>query len=155
MARLADRVEVVLGVDTHKHQHTAAVVSAVGTVLDERAAPATEAGYGQLLRLADAHPGRRAWAIEGTGSYGAGLTRFLQARGEEVLEVDRPRRVRRRMGAKSDPLDAVRAAREALGRAHQAAPTRPRPATPGGAPRWASCWRPGVRPSPRRRPRSA
>src|SRR5262249_59961337 len=72
--------------------------------------------------LADAHPGRRVWAIEGTASYGVGLTRFLQAHGEEVLEVDRPRRAPRRMGATSDPLDAVRAAREALGRAHQAAP---------------------------------
>ena len=122
VTRLAERVEVVLGVDTHKHQHAAAVVSAVGGVLGELEVPATAVGYAQLLRLADAHPGRRAWAIEGTASYGVGLTRFLQARGEEVLEVDRPKRERRRMGAKSDPLDAARAAREALGRAHQAAP---------------------------------
>ena len=109
MERLADRVEVVLGVDTHKHEHAAAVVSAVGGVLGELTVPATGEGYARLLRFAEAHPGRRTWAIEGTASYGAGLTRFLQARGEEVLEVDRPRRERRRMGAKSDPLDAASA----------------------------------------------
>jgi transposase len=54
------------------------------------------------------------WAIEGTGGYGAGLTRFLHAQAEWVVELDRPRRVARRHGAKSDPLDATRAAREAL-----------------------------------------
>jgi transposase len=56
------------------------------------------------------------WAIEGTGGYGAGLTRFLHAHAEQVVELDRPKRAARRHGAKSDPLDATRAAREALGR---------------------------------------
>ena len=56
------------------------------------------------------------WAIESTGGYGAGLTRFLQAQAEQVVELDRPKRTARRHGAKSDPLDATRAAREALGR---------------------------------------
>jgi transposase len=59
-------------------------------------------------------PGRRCWAVEGAGSYGAGLTSFLQARGEWVVEIGRPKRPARRTGAKSDALDAVRAAREAL-----------------------------------------
>jgi transposase len=62
------------------------------------------------------------WAIEGTGGYGAGLTRFLHAHGEQVVELDRPKRAARRHGAKSDPLDATRAAREALGRDHLAQP---------------------------------
>ena len=69
MAMLADSVEVVIGVDTHKHTHTAAVL----------AAATTPAGYQQLLELADQHDRRRMWAIEGTGGYGAGLTRFLHA----------------------------------------------------------------------------
>jgi transposase len=62
------------------------------------------------------------WAIEGTGGYGAGLTRFLHAHAEQVVELDRPKRTARRHGAKSDPLDAARAAREALGRDQLAQP---------------------------------
>lgn len=114
MTVLADRVAVVIGVDTHKHSHTAAVVSSTGGVLGGRTVASTDDGYHLLIELADEHPGRRAWALEGTASYGAGLTRFLRQRGEQVIEVDRPRRTARRMGAKSDPIDAVRAAREAL-----------------------------------------
>jgi hypothetical protein len=60
-------------VDTHKDTHTAAVVQAVsGAAIDQVTVPATPAGYRQLLRLADRHDGRRVWAIEGTGGYGAG-----------------------------------------------------------------------------------
>jgi transposase len=62
--------------------------------------------------------------VEGAGSYGAGLTRFLQARGERVVEVGRPKRPARRTGAKSDALDAVRAAREALACEHLVTPRR-------------------------------
>lgn len=64
------------------------------------------------------------WAIEGTGSFGAGLAAFLLEQGEWVVEVDRPRRLPTRNGAKSDELDAVRAAREALSREHLAQPRR-------------------------------
>ena len=64
------------------------------------------------------------WAIEGTGSYGSGLTTFLLEQGEWVVEIDRPARPARRNGAKSDELDAVRAAREALAREHLAQPRR-------------------------------
>jgi transposase len=122
MAMLADLVELVIGVDTHKDTHTAAVVQAVsGGVITQATVPAIPAGYQQLLRLADRHDGQRVWAIEGTGGYGAGLTRFLHTHGEQVLELDRPKRVRRH-GARSDPLDATRAAREALGRDQLAQP---------------------------------
>jgi Transposase len=77
---LADLVELVIGVDTHKHTHTAAVVAAAtGAVVEQVTVPATPAGYRQLLRLADRQDSRRVWAIESTGGYGAGLTRFLQA----------------------------------------------------------------------------
>jgi hypothetical protein len=123
MAMLADLVEHVIGVDTHKDTHTAAVVQAVsGAVVTQATVPATLAGYQQLLRAADRQDGRRVWAIEGTGGYGAGLTRFLQAHGQQVVELDRPKRAARRHGAKSDPLDAIRAAREALGRDQLAQP---------------------------------
>jgi transposase len=123
MAMLADLVELVIGVDTHKDTHTAAVVQAVsGAVIDQVTVPATPAGYRQLLRLADRHDGRRVWAIESTGGYGAGLTRFLSASNEQVVELDRPKRAARRHGAKSDPSDAIRAAREALGRDRLARP---------------------------------
>ena len=85
MAMLADTVELVIGVDTHKDTHTAAVVAAAtGVVIAQATVTATPAGYQQLLRLADRHDGRRVWAIEGTGGYGAGLTRFLHAHHEQV-----------------------------------------------------------------------
>jgi transposase len=123
MHMLADLVELVIGVDTHKETHTAAVVAAAtGAVLEQVTVPATPAGYRQLLRLTDRHDGRRVWAIEGTGGYGAGLTRFLHGQAEQVVELDRPKRAARRHGAKSDPLDATRAAREALGRDRLAQP---------------------------------
>jgi transposase len=123
MAMLADTVELVIGVDTHKHTHTAAVVvAATGAVIAQATAAATPAGYRQLLALAEQQPGQRVWAIEGTGGYGAGLTRFLSANHEQVVELDRPKRTVRRHGAKSDPLDATRAAREALGRDQLAQP---------------------------------
>jgi transposase len=123
MHMLADLVELVIGVDTHKETHTAAVVQAVsGAMLEQTTVPATPAGYQQLLRLANRQQGRRVWAIEGTGGYGAGLTRFLNSHAERVVELDRPKRAARRHGAKSDPLDATRAAREALARDRLAQP---------------------------------
>jgi transposase len=129
MAMLADSVEVVIGVDTHKHTHTAAVVAAAtGAVVSQATVPATSSGYQQLLRFATRQPGRRVWAIEGTGGYGAGLTRFLAAHAEPVVELDRPKRAARRHGAKSDSLDATRAAREALGRDQLAQPRATGPA---------------------------
>lgn len=117
MNSLSEIVEVVIGVDTHVDTHTAAVVDArTGAVLDGLTVPTTPRGYQDLVDLADAHSPLRVWAVEGTGGHGAGLARHL-AQGEElVVELDRPERAQRRHGAKSDPLDAVRAAREALAR---------------------------------------
>jgi transposase len=123
MTMLADSVEVVIGVDTHKQTHTAAgVATATGHTTVTMTVPASAAGYQRLLELADQHNRRRVWAIEGTGGYGAGLTRFLTTRHEQVVELDRPKRAARRHGAKSDPIDATRAAREALGRDQLAQP---------------------------------
>lgn len=123
MTMLAELVDVVIGVDTHKHTHTAAVVvAATGGAPEVVTIDTDPDGYGELVAMADRHSGLRAWAIEGTGSYGAGLARYLAERGEVVIELDRPNRPVRRGGAKSDPLDAVRAGREALAREHLAAP---------------------------------
>jgi transposase len=91
MHMLADLVELVIGVDTHKDTHTAAVVAATtGQTLATVTVAATPAGYQQLLHWAARQPGLRRWAVEGTGSYGAGLTRFLHAHTEQVVELDRP-----------------------------------------------------------------
>jgi transposase len=114
---LREVVDVVIGVDTHTLTHSAAVIEAcTGAVLDEITVEATREGYAKLVALADQHATLRAWAIEGTGSHGSGLSRHLAQHEELVIELDRPQRVKRRNGAKSDPLDAVRAAREALAR---------------------------------------
>jgi transposase len=113
---LADELDYVLGVDTHLDEHVMAVVTApAGAVVTGGAAPANARGYRELLRIAERRaPGRRAWAIEGTGSYGAGLARFLAERGEVVLELSRTPRAERRLAGRDDTLDAVRTARAAL-----------------------------------------
>lgn len=113
---LADDVAFVIGVDTHAHTHTLALVEA-RTQRTSRSVTvaASRRGYRQALRLARRHAsGRRVWALEGSGSYGAGLARFLGARGERVLEVERPRREGARARLKSDALDAERAARQVV-----------------------------------------
>ena len=123
MTSLADQVDLVIGVDTHKHTHTAALVhAATGGKVAEVTVTTDPDGYQQLLEFADLHGRSRVWSIEGAGGYGAGLTRYLTEAGERVVELDRPVRATRRNGAKSDPLDAVRAAREALSRPQLAEP---------------------------------
>ena len=114
---LREVVDVVIGVDTHVHTHSAAVVdAATGGVLEEITVDATAEGYAELVEFANNHAMLRAWAIEGTGGHGAGLTRTLLEMSEIVIELDRPKGAARRNGAKSDPLDAIRAAREAMAR---------------------------------------
>jgi transposase len=122
MSMLTDQIDLVIGIDTHKHTHHAAFVDRVGNVQSMLEVEANAAGYRQLLRAADTHAGERVWAVEGTGSYGAGLTTALFAAGERVVEVERPGRPKHRPAGKSDPIDAVRAAREILAREHQIEP---------------------------------
>ena len=75
---LREVVDVVIGVDTHVHTHSAAVVdAATGGVLDEITVEATAEGYAELVEFANDHATLRAWAIEGTGGHGAGLSRHL------------------------------------------------------------------------------
>jgi len=117
MDSLSQIADVVIGVDTHVATHSAAAVDTrTGGVLAEVTVEAAPDGYEALVQFADQQSALRAWAIEGTGGHGAGLARHLACRGELVAELDRPERARRRNGAKSDPLDAIRAAREALSR---------------------------------------
>jgi len=120
---LADQLDHIVGVDPHRDSHALAVVHVQsGAVVFEATVVASSDGYAQALKLVDRHASdRRAFAVEGTGSFGAGLTRFLTVRGEQVLEVGRLRR-ERCSGGKSDALDAVRAARSVL--------AQERPATP-------------------------
>jgi len=125
MAMLAEFIDGVIGVDTHRDTLTAAAVTNLGGVLAQTTTSADAAGYQQLLDFACVQvPGRRLWAVEGVGSFGAGLAVVLQQRGEQVVEVGRPKRLAARTGAKSDALDAVRAAREALGQDRLAIPRR-------------------------------
>lgn len=117
MTSLSEVVDIVIGVDTHVDTHTAAIVAAgTGAAVEHLTIPTTPEGYQDLLEWADEHGSSRAWAIEGTGGHGASLARVLAAGTEYVVELDRPERAQRRHGAKSDALDAVRAAREALAR---------------------------------------
>lgn len=110
MTVLAERVEVVIGVDTHRDTHTAAVViAATGAAVDQATVCAAREGYAALVAMADRFSSSRAWSVEGTGSYGRGLMRFLAERGELVIEIERPVRAMRRSGAKSDPIDAIHA----------------------------------------------
>ena len=108
MAKHGEPVDFVIGVDTHKHSHTASVVDALGTPLGTFELPADAQGYSQMLDLAEGHaPGIRVWAVEGAGGYGSGLAAHLAERGEQVVEIDRPKRPARRNGAKTDALDAT------------------------------------------------
>lgn len=106
---------VTCGVDTHDDVHVAAVLdSATGRQLDTQSFPTTTAGYSELLAWTQAHGVVDRIGVESTGSWGAGLTRHLTAHEIEVIEVDRPDRKARHHDGKSDPTDAVAAARAAL-----------------------------------------
>lgn len=107
-------VEVTGGVDTHADAHVAAAVDGNGGLLGIESFPATEAGYEDLLGWLAGHGEVVRIGVEGTGSWGVGLTRFLTGHGVEVVEVDRPNRQDRRKQGKSDPTDAVSAARAVL-----------------------------------------
>jgi transposase len=105
---------VVGGVDTHGETHHAAVIDEVGRQLGDRQFLATAAGYRRLLAWLRRHGQLMRVGVEGTGCYGAELTRVLRAAGVEVVEVDRPDRKTRRAKGKSDPVDAYAAAAAAL-----------------------------------------
>jgi transposase len=113
----------VAGVDTHKLTHHAAVLdSGTGKLLGDHEFPATSAGYRRLLSWVRSFGELLKAGVEGTGSYGAGLQRHLQAQQVAVIEVSRPNRQDRRMRGKSDPIDAINAARAVLSEMATATP---------------------------------
>ena len=114
--------EIIIGVDTHKQTHAAVAINGLGARLGVITLPASLRGYQELETWARSFGPVRAFGIEGTGSYGAGLSRFLQERGHGVIEVNRPNRQIRHQHGKTDPLDAENAARAVLsGQARAAA----------------------------------
>jgi transposase len=113
------------GVDTHLDVNVAAALDPLGGLLGVAEFPTTGAGHRQLAGFLGSFGSLTRVGVEGTGSYGAGLARFLRGSGVEVVEVDRPNRQARRRTGKSDPADAIEAARAALsGRAQGAGKTR-------------------------------
>ncbi|MFD0503907.1 IS110 family transposase [Streptomyces chiangmaiensis] len=114
----------MLGVDTHRDAHVAAVLSLTGAVLATGEFPATAAGYCDLLKWARKSGTVGRAGVEGTGSYGASLSRYLMAQGVDVFDVNWMDQADRRRRGKSDPLDAQNAARAVLsGRARARAKT--------------------------------
>ena len=121
MTTLAEDYDYVIGGDPDRDTIDLAVLdTATGGLRAHLEAPADGAGYARMLDWARDHaPGRRVWALEGTGSFAAGLAGELALAGEDVVEVGALKRAR---GAKNDRLDAVRAARTAMAREHQSSP---------------------------------
>jgi transposase len=120
---------IVGGVDTHADQHVAAVVDANGDVLGIESFPADESGFEALVVWLMSHGEIDRIGVEGTGSWGVGLSRFLHDHEIVVVEVDRPNRQDRWKVGESDPTDALSAARAALSGSASATPeTRNGPA---------------------------
>ena len=113
------------GVDTHLDVNVAAALDPIGGLLGVAEFPTTPTGHRELARFLASFGTINLVGVEGTGSYGAGLSRFLRSAGIDVVEVDRPNRQARRRTGKSDPVDAIEAARAALsGRAQGAGKSR-------------------------------
>ena len=113
---------VIIGVDTHQDGHVAVAIDQQGIRLAERHTPASSHGYSELERWSQQLGEVRAFGVEGTGSYGAGLARFLSSRGFTVVEVNRPDQSTQYRKGKSDPTDAEMAARAVLAGAANATP---------------------------------
>ena len=105
---------VIVGVDTHKHVHVAVAIDTRGIRLGDQSFVADSGGYRALITWADTHGRIKAFGIEGTGSYGAGLARAVRRAGHRVVEVNRGDRHTRRAVGKSDTVDAESAARSVL-----------------------------------------
>src|SRR3954471_22189702 len=106
--------DVFGGVDTHGRTHHAAAIDGAGRLLGDAEFAATAAGYRALLAWLTSFGQLLKVGVEGTGTYGAGLARHLAQHDVEVIEVDRPDRKTRRRQGKSDPIDAITAARAVL-----------------------------------------
>ncbi len=109
-----ETASVIAGVDTHTDTHTAAVLDLRGRVLGTETFPTTASGYRQLVRWCCGFGAVAQFGVEGTSSYGRGLCDHLVEASFDVIEVVRPSRQQRRRHGKSDPADAVAAARAVL-----------------------------------------
>ena len=121
---------VTVGVDTHKDIHVAVVLDQHGRRLDSCSVPTTMVGLRELERWSSRHGQVDTWGIEGTSSYGAGLTRQLLRRGHRVREVSRPDRRARRGKGRSDLIDAELAARSVIAGTDLGAPKETRTRAP-------------------------
>jgi transposase len=110
-AFVSTEVQLTVGVDTHADVHVAAALDQLGRLLETHSVPTTPEGYRELVTWAGSLGTPERFGIEGTGSYGAGLARWLRGRGFDVVEVERPKRQNRRGRGKSDVIDAEAAAR--------------------------------------------
>ncbi len=114
--------QIIVGVDTHKDIHVAAAIDMNGRLLGHRSVATTERGCADLHKWALEFAEHVRYGVEGTGSYGAGLSRFPRSQGSSVLEIRGPNRKLRRDRGKSDPIDAEAAARAVLARTSQLTP---------------------------------
>lgn len=106
---------VIAGVDTHKDVHVLCLLDGLGRKIWSGSFGADPEGYDRLAEAIGDPGSCMVVGVEGTASYGAGLTRRLVELGYNVVEVLRPKRDKVRPGeGKSDPLDAERAARKAV-----------------------------------------
>jgi transposase len=117
-------LEVILGVDRHEDEHVAALVDELGRLLATASFEATRRGYRQLLAWARERGAVCRAGVEGTGSFGVGLARFLAAEGIQIVEVTRPNRRARRHLGKTDTLDAESVAQMVLSGEATATPKR-------------------------------
>ena len=122
MTTQPDTWKVIVGVDTHKYVHVAVAIDSRGIRLGDQSFVADSGGYQALIAWADTLGRIEAFGIEGTGSYGAGLTRAVRRAGHRVAEVNRSDRRLRRTAGKSDTIDAEAAARSVLAGQSTASP---------------------------------
>jgi len=106
--------EIILGVDTHLDKHVGVIIDGLGKFLGDLSVDTDESGYQKLLKWTQSFGNVQRAGVEGTGTYGAGLSRFLSERNIVVFEINRPNRSMRRFKGKSDPTDAESAARTVL-----------------------------------------
>ncbi|MEI2276918.1 IS110 family transposase [Paenarthrobacter ilicis] len=110
----SEAINIIVGVDTHSYTHHVAIINEHGKPLGDQEFLTTGSGYRKIVSFITGHGVALAVGVEGTGSYGAELTRVLRSFGMNVLEVNRPNRAARRLNGKSDPLDAYQAAKSVL-----------------------------------------
>ena len=129
----AKKRRVIGGVDTHGKTHHGAAIDQVGRVLGDREFPATPAGYRALLAWLRSFGVVVKVGVEGTGTYGAGLARYLSGEAVEVVEVDRPDRKTRHRKGKSDPIELLAPVRQSGAASPRRRTQRSRSRTPAQA----------------------